>query len=90
MQRRGAGRLMYRRLILEEPAVPPVEPVSLDLLHSLTVYPEIHYRLHSLLALYTNLPLHRRGGRLDELERLTLEVAAVMAQELLVAGWRPG
>lgn len=81
---------MQRRLVLEEADVPPLAPDGLDLLHSLTVYPEIHYRLHGLLALYASLPTHRRGSHLDELERLTLEVAAVMAQEMLAAGWRPG
>lgn len=77
------------RPLLDEPEAPRGE-LSLDLLHSLRIYPDIRARLHSLLALYAHTPRDRRNGpNLDELEWLVLEMAGQLAEEMLEAGWRP-
>ena len=51
--------------------------------------PEFRRRLHSICALYAHARPERRGAILDHLESLALEAAAMLAQNLLEAGWRP-
>jgi hypothetical protein len=51
--------------------------------------PDFRRRLHSICALYAHARPERRGAILDHLESLALEAAAVLAQNLLEAGWRP-
>jgi hypothetical protein len=73
------------------------EPESVDavapaqgLLASPLVRPHIRPRLHTICALYAHAPtLEQRLRLLDELEVMTLQLAAVMAGELLEAGWMP-
>ncbi len=52
--------------------------------------PNIRGRLHAICALYAHTPAHERRLELvDALEELTLEVAHLMALDLLENGWRP-
>lgn len=52
--------------------------------------PNIRARLHAICALYAYTPAqNRRMELLDALEDLTLQVAHLLAVDLLDNGWRP-
>lgn len=52
--------------------------------------PNIRARLHAICALYAYTPVqNRRMELLDTLEELTLQVAHLLAVDLLENGWRP-
>ena len=61
-----------------------------SLLGSAFETPNIRGRMHAICALYAYTPVQeRRAELLDALEDLTLEVAHLMALDLLENGWRP-
>lgn len=65
-------------------------PSEFSLLGSTFEAPSIRGRLHAICALYAHTPAHERRLELvDALEGLTLEVAHLMALDLLENGWRP-
>lgn len=67
-----------------------VPPAEFSLLGSLFQPPNIRGRLHAICALYAHTPVQdRRLELVDTLEELTLEVAHLMALDLLENGWRP-
>lgn len=77
--------LAYHQLRLNQ--TPPSE---FSLLGSSFEPPNIRARLHAICALYAYTPVQeRRQELLDGLEALTLEVAHLMALDLLENGWRP-
>lgn len=77
--------LAYHQLRLDQ--APPSE---FSLLGSSFEPPNIRARLHAICALYAYTPVQeRRQELLDGLEALTLEVAHLMALDLLENGWRP-
>lgn len=60
------------------------------LLSSTFEAPNIRARLHAICALYAYTPVqNRRMELLDALEDLTLQVAHLLAVDLLDNGWRP-
>lgn len=61
----------------------------MSLLNSVADAPKIRERLHAICALYAHAQPNRRLELLEHLERLTLETAALLASEMLEAGWRP-
>lgn len=62
-----------------------------SLLHSTFQPPSIRARLHVLCALYAHTPSpDRRLQLLDSLEGQVLELAHLLAVDLLSHGWRPG
>lgn len=72
------------------PRAPQTPPSEFSLLGSSFEPPNIRARLHAICALYAYTPVHeRRQELLDGLESLTLEVAHLMALDLLENGWRP-
>jgi hypothetical protein len=69
----------YVRLTVEEREFP--------LLYKAFEPPNIRARLHTICALYAHTPQpERRHELLDALEKMTLELAAMMAQEMLESG----
>ena len=61
-----------------------------SLLGSMFEPPNIRGRMHAICALYAYTPVQeRRAELLDALELLTVEVAHLMALDLLENGWRP-
>jgi hypothetical protein len=65
-------------------------PSEFSLLGSDFQAPNIRGRLHAICALYAHTPAHERRIELvNALEELTLEVAHLMALDLLDNGWRP-
>ena len=78
--------LPYHRLRLVD-----TTPASeFSLLGSAFEAPNIRGRLHAICALYAYTPVQaRRAELVDALEDLTLEVAHLMALDLLENGWRP-
>jgi hypothetical protein len=67
----------------------PAAP-TIGLLGSTIERPQIRARLHTICALYAHAPTAAARTRLlDEMETMTLQVAATLAEELLEAGWRP-
>jgi len=78
--------LPYHRLRLVD-----TTPASeFSLLGSAFEAPNIRGRLHAICALYAYTPVQERRAELvDSLEHLTLEVAHLMALDLLENGWRP-
>ena len=79
--------LPYHRL---RPVRSADEPSEFSLLGSSFEAPNIRGRLHAICALYAHTPAQeRRLELLDALEALTLEVAHLMALDLLDNGWRP-
>jgi hypothetical protein len=66
------------------------EPREFPLLSSGFEPPNIRARLHAICALYAYTPVQeRRLELLDVLEDLTLEVAHLLALDLLNNGWQP-
>ena len=67
----------------------PIEPVF-PMLGSLARPPTLRRRLQVLCALYAH-SRHpsQRAALLDELERMALETAHILAVDLLENGWRP-
>ncbi len=79
--------LPYHRL---RPVQPAAAPSEFSLLGSNFEAPNIRGRLHAICALYAHTPAQeRRMELIDALEALTLEVAHLMALDLLENGWRP-
>lgn len=65
-------------------------PAGADLLGGVRAPPDIRARLHTICALYAHAAsAEQRLKLLDGLEAMALETAAMMADELLDAGWRP-
>lgn len=63
---------------------------ELNLLGSVFEAPNIRGQLQAICALYAYTPVQaRRAELIDALENLTLEVAHLMALDLLENGWRP-
>jgi len=60
-----------------------------DLLNSLRSLPSVREKLHTVCALYAHTRPDRRVALLDHLERLTLEAASMLAEDLVEIGWRP-
>jgi hypothetical protein len=78
--------LSYHRLR----PVPVTPPSEFSLLGSTFEPPNIRGRLHAICALYAHTPAQdRRLELVNALEELTLEVAHLMALDLLDNGWRP-
>ncbi len=70
--------------------VSAAEMAGPSLLHSDFQPPSIRARLHVLCALYAHTPSpDRRLALLDSLEEQVLELAHLMAIDLLSNGWRP-
>lgn len=70
--------------------IDPMAVSEFSLLGSSLETPNIRGRLHAICALYAYTPAQERRAELvDALEDLTLEVAHLMALDLLENGWRP-
>jgi hypothetical protein len=70
--------------------VSDAELAAPSVLHSTFQPPSIRARLHVLCALYAHTPSPaRRLELLDSLEGQVLELAHLMALDLLANGWRP-
>jgi hypothetical protein len=63
---------------------------DLPMLYSILEPPNIRSRLHVIRALYANARTpDQRFALLDQFEDLTLQMAHLMALDLLENGWRP-
>jgi hypothetical protein len=68
----------------------PAQRAEVSLSHAPSPPFDVRARLHAICALYchTRSPA-QRGALLEQMEDMTLEVAHVLALDLLRNGWRP-